>query len=125
MASVSPRVLVVEDEMLPAMMLESMLTGLGCAVIGPAARLGKALELLRTAAPDAVILDVNLGGQPAYPLAAALRAKGVPFVFVTGYGRAQLPAEWRATPLLAKPFTQAQLAAAVAALLATPAAAAH
>ena len=119
MASVRPRVLVVEDEMLPAMLLESMLTALGCVVVGPAARVGKALELLRTAAPDAVILDVNLGGQPAYPLAAVLQARGVPFVFVTGYGRAQLPAEWRAAPLLAKPFTQAQLAASVAELLAT------
>ncbi len=118
MAARAPRVLVIEDEMLPAMLLESMVAGLGYAVVGPAARAEQAMAMVADDPPDAVILDINLGGKPAFPVAAALAARAIPFAFVTGYERSQLPAEWRAQPLLQKPFTRARLAETLTALLA-------
>ena len=85
------RVLVMEDEMLVAWALEDMLADLGCIVVGPAARVDKALALLHAEAVDLAMLDVNLNGQRSYPVADALAAKGVPFVFLTGYTRDSLP----------------------------------
>ncbi len=124
MAASVARVLVVEDEMLSAMLLESMVGALGYAVIGPVARIPQALEMVEAEAPDAVILDVNLGGRHAFPVARALGARGIPFAFVTGYSRDQLPAAWRSQPLLQKPFTQARLGHVLADLLAAGSAAA-
>jgi CheY-like chemotaxis protein len=111
-------VLVVEDEMLLAMVVESMVSALGHTVIGPVADAEAALAQLEAGTPDAVLLDINLSGKPAYPLAAALAARGIPFGFMTGYQGSQLPARWRPAPLLAKPFTQGRLAALLDALLA-------
>jgi DNA-binding NarL/FixJ family response regulator len=78
------RVLMVEDEMLVAMELETLIPEQGCAVVGPAATVERALVLLAQERPDAAILDVNLDGMTAAPVAAALRAAAVPFVLVTG-----------------------------------------
>ena len=83
------RILVVEDEMMIAMLVEDMLAELGCAVVGPAHALDTALEFARTElALDAALLDVNLAGQPVFAVADALREKGVPAIFSTGYGDA-------------------------------------
>ena len=112
------RVLVIEDEMLPAMMLQDLVSGLGYSVVGPAARPEQALRLVEKERPDAVILDINLGGKSAFPVAAALAERAIPFAFVTGYDRNQLPAEWRDQLLLQKPFTRARLAQTLSALLA-------
>jgi len=98
------RVLVVEDEMMVSMLIEDMLTDLGCVVVGPASRLDEAIELAGRAEIDCAVLDVNLGGQPIFPLADLLRAKGAPFAFATGYGDAGLRAEDKGSPLLQKPF---------------------
>ena len=84
------RVLVVEDELILAMELERLLAGLGHAVLGPVPTVGRALRLLAWQRPDAALLDVNLGGESATPVAAALLERGVPFVLVTGYGGEQL-----------------------------------
>src|SRR6202007_388047 len=84
------RVLVVEDEMMVSMLIEDMLTDLGCTVVGPASRLDEALELAGRAEIDCAVLDVNLGGQPIFPLADLLREKGAPFAFATGFGHAGL-----------------------------------
>src|SRR4051794_22900016 len=81
------RVLVVEDEMIVAWLLQDMLADLGCAVVGPAARVSQALAMIDAEAIDAAVLDVNLNGQKSYPVADALAARGMPFVFSTGYGR--------------------------------------
>ncbi len=118
MAAGARRVLVIEDEMLPAMLLETLVTELGYEVVGPAARAEQALELVEAEHPDAVILDLNLGGTSALPVAATLAERAIPFAFVTGYERSQLPAEWRGQPLLQKPFTRARLAQTLTALLA-------
>ena len=105
------RVLLVEDETLVAMLLEDMVTDLGGTVIGSASRLGRALEIVSDPATtiDLAVLDVNLGGEEAFPVATRLAERGVPFVFSTGYGNAGLPADWRSRPTLQKPFTQEQV----------------
>lgn len=104
------RVLVVEDEMMVSMLIEDMLGDLGCHVVGPAARLDEALELAHAGELDCAVLDVNLGGQPIFPLADVLRGKGKPFAFATGYGDAGLRDVDKGTPVLQKPFRESDLA---------------
>ena len=103
------RVLVVEDEMLVALLMEGMLADLGYRVAGPAAHLDKALEMAREDAVDAAILDVNVNGKEVYPVADALAARGIPFAFATGYVRAGLRAPYRDRPVLQKPFQRHDL----------------
>ena len=104
------RVLVVEDEMMVSMLIEDMLDDLGCKVVGPVARLDEALALAKDAELDCAVLDVNLGGQPIFPLADFLRAKGAPFAFATGYGDAGLRDVDKGSPVLQKPFRETDLA---------------
>ena len=104
------RVLVVEDEMMVSMLIEDMLTDLGCIVVGPAARLDEAIALTESEQIDCAVLDVNLGGQPIFPLADILRAKGAPFAFATGYGDAGLRDVDKGSPVLQKPFRETDLA---------------
>ncbi|WP_272886629.1 response regulator [Phenylobacterium aquaticum] len=104
------RVLVVEDEMMVSMLIEDMLTDLGCHVVGPAARLEEALSLAEHAELDCAVLDVNLGGQSTFPVADLLRAKGAPFAFATGYGDAGLREVDRDSLVLQKPFREVDLA---------------
>lgn len=111
------RVLIVEDESLIAMLLEQMLEDLGHDVLGPAQRVSPALALLAQSAPDMAILDVNVAGEPVFPVAEALEARGIPFAFATGYGDSGVPPRWNAHPVLPKPFRQAQVQALVDALL--------
>jgi len=108
------RILVVEDEMMIAMLVEDMLLELGCTVVGPVHALAEALELARTEPGlDAALLDVNLAGQPVFPVADALREKGVPAIFSTGYGDAGLRDIDRGSPVLQKPFRSGDLARAL------------
>ncbi len=111
------KVLVVEDEMMVSMLIEDMLSDLGCEVVGPASRLDEAIALANEAELDCAVLDVNLGGQPIFPLADLLREKGAPFAFATGYGDAGAPLGFDA-PIIRKPYDVTQVAAAVAGLLA-------
>jgi CheY-like chemotaxis protein len=104
------RVLVVEDEMMVSMLIEDMLTDLGCTVIGPASRLDEAMEIAEQNGLDCAVLDVNLGGQPIFPLADLLRERGRPFAFATGYGDAGLRDVDRGSPVLQKPFREGDLA---------------
>ncbi|HYC75544.1 response regulator [Brevundimonas sp.] len=102
------RVLVVEDESLVAMLLETILEDMGCVPVGPAATVDEGLQMANDGEPiDAALLDVNVAGRQVFPIAEALRARGVPFVFSTGYGEGGLPDEWRGLPTLQKPFTEA------------------
>jgi len=102
--SATPRVLVVEDELMIRMLLEDMLGELGYTVAAEAARIDEALAAAKTADFDLAILDVNLNGQPISPVADALVARGTPFVFATGYGEHGLPEPYRDRPTLKKPF---------------------
>ena len=111
------RVLVVEDEMMVSMLIEDMLEDLGCKVVGPASRLEEAIELANSVELDCAVLDVNLGGQPIFPLAALLREKGAPFAFATGYGDAGLRDADKGSPVLQKPFREGDLARILGELL--------
>jgi CheY-like chemotaxis protein len=111
------RVLVVEDEMIVAWLLEDMLADLGCAVVGPAARVNQALAMIDAEAIDVAVLDVNLNGQMSYPIADALAARGVPFVFSTGYDKDRLPERYRTVQVLQKLYHQSELSDALAKLL--------
>ena len=111
------KVLVVEDEMLVSMLVEDMLGDLGCTVVGPAAELEEAMSLARSADIDLALLDVNLGGKPIFPVADALKARGVPFAFASGYGEAGLSEDHRGAAVLQKPFREADLAKALRGLV--------
>lgn len=110
------RVLLIEDEITIALLLEDMLGELGCKVIGPVARLGKAIEMAQREALDVAILDVNIDGKEIYPVADELAARRIPFVFCTGYGSAGLRASYRDRPTLQKPFLRRDLRALLAEL---------
>jgi DNA-binding NtrC family response regulator len=109
------RVLIVEDEMLIAMELESLLERQGCVVLGPTNTVDRALALLERERPDAVLLDLHLNGQEAIPVAAALRMQVVPFVILTGYGKIRSGApELQNAPRLNKPVNHEQLVSVLA-----------
>jgi CheY-like chemotaxis protein len=102
------RILIVEDESLVAMLLETILEDMGCVPVGPAATVEEGLRMASdTGRLDAALLDVNVAGRQVFPIAEALRDRGVPFVFSTGYGEGGLPDEWRGQATLQKPFTEA------------------
>lgn len=117
------RVLIVEDEPLVAMDLAGTLEDEGCEVVGPAATLQKARDLIEASKFDAALLDANLGGQSSGPLAAALTQFNVPFAFVSGYGRESLPEAFRQAPLIEKPYARSRLVEVVTQLVERSAAA--
>jgi CheY-like chemotaxis protein len=98
------RIFIVEDEALVAMMMEDILEDLGHEVGAVASRLLEACEVARTGSFDLAILDVNLDGEPSFPIADTLRSRGIPFAFATGYGSKGLEAAFANVPSLAKPF---------------------
>ena len=108
------RVLVVEDEMMVAMLLQDMLSDIGCTPVGPATSIERALELIENAGFDVAILDMNLNGADSYPIADALAARAIPFVFASGYGAGRLRERYRSIPYLEKPFQHHELAQTLA-----------
>ena len=112
------RILVVEDEFFLADDLRQILRGQQAEVLGPVGTIANALKLISDdEAIDCVVLDVNLCGQVAYPISAALRRRRIPFVFTTGYGGGQIPAEFSTIVRLEKPVEPAALIAALEAIL--------
>jgi DNA-binding response OmpR family regulator len=103
------RVLVVEDELLVSMLVEDLLVDEGCIVVGPYARVSDALDAARTEMVDVALLDVNVAGEKVFPVAEALEARGVPFLFLTGYGEAGLPPGRKDWVACSKPFHAAKL----------------
>jgi DNA-binding response OmpR family regulator len=103
------RVLLVEEEIMITLLLEEMLAELDFEVVGPVARLDRAVKMAQRQALDVVLLDVNLNGKEIYPIAEAPAAREVPFVFVTGYGRGTLRAPYCDRPTLRKPFRRDDL----------------
>jgi DNA-binding response OmpR family regulator len=108
------RVLVVEDEFLIALDIAGVLEQAGIAVIGPAGTVGDALQAIEGEVVHGALLDAHLGGEPVTRIADVLKARGIPFAFVSGYGREQLPQAHREALLIKKPFTGRDLLAAVA-----------
>jgi CheY-like chemotaxis protein len=113
-----PRILVVEDEYLIRMLLEDMLGDLGYDVAAAVGTIVEASELATTGDFNAAVLDVNLDGTQIYPVADILAKRGLPFVFVTGYGERSLPEPYRDRPALQKPFQIEQLKSTLDGLLA-------
>jgi CheY-like chemotaxis protein len=98
------RLLVVEDEYLVASDLAQALEDRGVQVVGPAGSIEEALALVALEDHiDGAVLDINLRGQLAYPVADALRARGVPFVFATGYEAWIIPVAYADVPRVDKP----------------------
>jgi two-component sensor histidine kinase len=98
------RVLLVEDEALVGMMMQEALTDLGFQVIGPINTMAAAADAVRQGNFHAAILDVNLNGEFVYPLADVIAARGVPFIFVTGYGAEGVETRFSKVPILQKPI---------------------
>jgi CheY-like chemotaxis protein len=103
------RLLLVEDEALVGMMMRDLLTELGFFVAGPFCSLAEANSVVAAQEFDGAVLDVNLGGELVYPLADALRARDVPFVFVTGYDEEGVEGRFGHIPLLQKPISRETL----------------
>jgi CheY-like chemotaxis protein len=102
----SKRILVAEDEYLPALELRTLIENWGGTVLGPVARLEQALRLARSQDLDGAILDVMLDRDTSFPVADELLAKGIPIVFATGYDASLLPARFSSIPKLPKPYTE-------------------
>src|SRR6188508_2140872 len=95
--------------MMVSMLLEDMLSDLGCIPVGPAAHIEPALAMAGEDTFDFAILDVNLNGKETYVVADALARRAIPFVFASGYGAGKLPEKYRKVPALQKPFQQQEL----------------
>jgi PAS domain S-box-containing protein len=111
------RLLVVEDELLVSMLIEEILDELGATVAGPYGRLGDGLAAAKAERFDGAILDLNLAGESADPLADLLLARGVPFVFMTGYQRESIDRRYTNVPVLQKPIDAAALESVLLTLL--------
>lgn len=108
------RILVVEDEALVAINLESILEDLGYRVVGPVMRMDRLVAIVEAGIDaDAAILDVNIAGAEVFPQAERIARSGIPILFATGYGRAGLPAAWKDWPVIQKPYTPAEIRDAV------------
>jgi CheY-like chemotaxis protein len=105
------RVLVVEDEALVSMLIESMIEDFGGIVAGPFMHVAPAVAYVTEHADefDIAILDVNVSGERSFPIAEALSEKGKPFVYSTGYDERGLEERWRSFPSVRKPFSSSDL----------------
>ncbi len=104
------RVLIVEDDAAVAEALADMVTDLGHRVVATERSRDAALDAAAQVEADIAILDINLGGRPAFPVADRLQARGVPVIFATGFGILELTGKYADAPLLKKPFDSAALA---------------
>jgi CheY-like chemotaxis protein len=112
-----PRVLVVDDEPLIAMMVEDWLSELQCETVGPAGSAKEALALIDDGKVDGAILDVSLGGHTSFAVAAALRERSIPFAFATGHGRERIEERFKDAPTLLKPYDFESVRKVLAAML--------
>jgi DNA-binding response OmpR family regulator len=109
------RILVLEDEPIVGFALEDMLEALGYDQIWLATRLDEAAKIIDEESIEVAILDVNIHGERSYPLADALADRGVPFIFATGYGDSEHPERHRHVVTITKPYSMADVGAALAA----------
>jgi len=109
------RVLIAEDEYLVAKRMVEEFAKLGVETIGPASTVKRALDLVEHSGPlDAAVLDIKLRNEMIFPVADALRARGVPFVFTTGYSQKIIPDRYKDVVRYEKPFDVAEVARVVA-----------
>jgi DNA-binding response OmpR family regulator len=110
MTFVGRRVLVVEDEFLVSLATTDFLESIGCEIVGPAARLTKAIELVQSELLDAAVLDIDIAGEMIWPVAAELQDRGVPFLFLSAHKPLMIfPALFAAVPCLDKPLETIRL----------------
>jgi CheY-like chemotaxis protein len=109
------RALIVEDELLVALMVEDFLSEFGCIVIKTCSNLTAALDAAQTTALDLAVLDVNLRGERSYPVAETLTERRIPFLLMSGYGGDAIPSgrDWK---VCTKPFTEADFGTMLAEL---------
>lgn len=112
----TPRILVVEDEMTVAMLIEDMVHELSFEIAGVVPRLEDAMRLVDSEEFDLAMLDVHLNGKTVFPFAAELDKRGIPYLFATAYGARGIPQEFRDHPVLEKPFGPLDLSRALLAL---------
>ncbi len=116
-ATAKPCVLVCEDEMYVAMMLQDRLEDSGYRVV-TAARISEALALAEAESINVALLDINMAGEDSFSVAERLRSRGIPFLFSSGYGEEILPVEWRSEQVLRKPYDTRTVTTALAEKLA-------
>jgi CheY-like chemotaxis protein len=112
-----PRILVVEDETLIAMLVEDWLAELECETVGPVGSVAEALALIEGGELDGAILDVSLDGHDSFAVADALQTRNVPFAFATGHGAGRIAERFKGAPTLTKPYDFERVRAAVTTLL--------
>jgi CheY-like chemotaxis protein len=106
-------ILLVEDEALIRMMVADMVETLGHRVVAETGNIDQAMELARSVAYDFAIIDMNLNGAMSFPIAEAIAARHVPFIFVSGYDSTRAPDQRRQPIVVQKPFTIDKLKAAM------------
>jgi CheY-like chemotaxis protein len=111
------RILVIEDDFLVAEVLIDILTDAGAEIVGPFGWVDEGVDAVNAhdGALNCAVLDINLHGLKSYPIADALKAHNIPFVFTTGYSSEALPEAYRSFPRYEKPFNPERLIAALAA----------
>ncbi|MCL2713589.1 MAG: response regulator [Alphaproteobacteria bacterium] len=110
-------ILLVEDEVIIRLMVADMLVELGYRIAAETGDINEALRLAQSTSFDLAILDVNVNGRTILPVADLLRARGLPFIFATGYGSSSLPESYRDRPALEKPFQLEALSRTIEAAL--------
>jgi DNA-binding NtrC family response regulator len=103
------RVLVVEDESMVGVLMEDLLAEVGCDPVGTAWGVQQALAMLDMAPVRLVVLDANIAGKSVEPVAEELARRGIPFIFVTGFGVERVPEAYRDRPILMKPVEEEEL----------------
>lgn len=121
-ASIDPglRVLIVEDEFMIAMAVEAVVVDAGGTVVDIAATLDQAMLATQSADFDAALLDINLNGDTSFAVADVLRERGIPYAFVTGYGRQMVPQPFSDAPVLTKPYARGDLIRVLAEIAPNP-----
>jgi CheY-like chemotaxis protein len=108
------RILIVEDQAFIALQSQDELEAAGAIVVGPVHTVERALAALKaTPELDGAVLDVNLQGERVFPVADALSERGVPFIFVSGFGRDSLPPRYRYAPHCRKPVSAGEVERAI------------
>ena len=110
------RILVVEDSPVVGPFTVDILADLGCKVVGPAPNMASARKIIEDGLFDAALMDIHIRGERVFPLCELLEARGVPFVFTSGYADWTMPDKWRDRPRLQKPYTVDQVEEALAEL---------
>lgn len=108
------KVLVVEDEALIAMYVETIVEQSGYGVAGVVTNLDEAFAFIDDHAVDTAVLDIDLRGRSVYPLAEVLKSRGIPFVYASSSSERSIPAAYRSGPVVQKPFAPSELKRALA-----------